>query len=62
MSRVSSNTMNAPAVGRSSNASLRSNSDAPMHVPDGPLTCTACVRSAPQSASTCRTVVPNGYS
>jgi hypothetical protein len=61
-SRDSSNTMKAPAVGRSSKPMRRSNSVASMQIPEGPLICTAWVRSAPQSSSTSRTVTPNGYS
>ena len=62
MSRLSSNTVNAPAVGRSSKAMRRPNSFASTQTPDGPLICTACVSAAPQSSSTWRTVTPNGYS
>ena len=43
MSRYSSKTMNAPAVGRSSKAMRRSNSRRRRSMPDGPPTCTACV-------------------
>src|SRR5512143_2048834 len=62
MSRLRSNTVNAPAVGRSSNAIARPNSLASTQVPDGPLTCTACASTAPQSASTRSSVTPYGYS
>ena len=62
MSRRSSNTMNAPAEGTSSNAIRRPNSRAARSVPDGPPTCTAWAATAPASSSTCRTVTPNGYS
>ena len=41
MSRLPSNTMNAPPVSMSSKAMRRSNSSWPMHMPDGPPTCTA---------------------
>jgi hypothetical protein len=52
MSRVSSKTMKAPALGTSSNAMRRVNSLAASSVPDGPPTCTAWVRAAPASSST----------
>ncbi len=50
MSRERSKTMNAPAVGTSSKAMRRPNSNADRHTPDGPPTCTACVSRAPQSS------------
>src|SRR5512135_212181 len=62
MSRLPSKTMNAPPVSMSSKAMRRPNSSWPMHLPDGPPTCTAMALRAPQSSSTCCTVTPNGYS
>ena len=62
MSRLPSNTMNAPPVSMSSKAMRRSNSSWPMHDAGRPAACTAIVPVAPQSASTSRTVTPSGYS
>ncbi len=62
MSRPRLNTMKEPAVGTSSKAMRRPNSVSSRQTPDGPLTCTARVSTAPQSSITSCTVTPKGYS
>jgi len=62
MSRERSNTMKAPALGRSSKPMRRPNSTAEMQLPEGPPTCTAWGAVAPLSSRRRVTEVPNGAS